>query len=107
MKKRGATFIIMMLLAVFAPSQTTDETPAAAALRVRKADSENRVLFQSSDTLQLTLESNFGPINSDRNPESTKTYPGVLKMTDTQKGAVEIPIQIAVRGNFRRKDCEF
>src|SRR5436190_4889100 len=107
MKKRGMTLIVVMWISCFAFAQTTDETPAAVALRVRKADSEQRALFQNTDTLQLTLEASFGTINSDRNPESTKTYPGVLKMTDASKGSLDIPVQIAVRGNFRRKDCEF
>src|SRR6478672_7627632 len=107
MKIRPATVLIAMLISCFATSQSTDETPAQVAIRVRKADAEGRALFQSGETLQLTLESNFGTVNSDRDPASTKTYPGVLKMTDPSKGPLEIPVQLAARGNFRRKDCEF
>jgi hypothetical protein len=107
MRNRLRHLIIAMLVSWYAMAQIADETPAAVALRVRRVDAENRALFQSTDTLSLTLTTNFGAVTNDRDPESTKAYPGVIQMTDPNKGAIEIPVQVSARGNLRRRDCEF
>jgi len=101
--------ILAMFASCFTLAQETPppETPAAAALRVRRADAEKRALFQSNEPLVLTLESDFGLVTKDRDPESTKQYPGVLKTTDASGRAVDIPVQLAARGNLRRNRCDF
>src|SRR4051812_5186377 len=103
MKIQPAFLFVGVLLSCLTPAQTMDETPAAVALRIRKADAESRALFQSADTLSLTLEANFGSVKGDRDPESTKVYPATVKITTANKGTIAIPVQISVRGNFRRK----
>jgi len=90
----------------FALAQTPTETPAQVALRVRRADAENRALFQSSDPLPLTLEANFGVLNREREAEDTKVYPGLIKIADAGR-TVEIPVQLSARGHLRRKTCDF
>src|SRR5262249_9487489 len=88
-------------------AQTPNETPAAAQLRIRRVDAENRALFQSADALQLTIEANFGAITKDRDPDSTNVYPGVIRTEVANQGTTEVPIQLSVRGNLRRKTCDF
>ena len=107
MKFWPVTFILVVLAACSALAQTVSETPAAAALRIRRADAESRALFQSSDTLPLTLEANFGTITKDRDPDSTNVYPGVIRLEVPDKGTIEVPVQLSVRGSLRRKTCDF
>ena len=82
------------------------ETPAAAALRIRRTDAENRALFQSAETLPITIEANFGSVTRDRDLESTKQFPGRVKIADGDS-TVEIPVQISARSHLRRKTCDF
>src|SRR5262245_30399946 len=49
--------------------------PAADVLQSRKVDAERRALFQSTEPLVFTIESDFGAVNKDRNPESTQQFP--------------------------------
>ena len=101
--------ILVMLASCFTFAQETPppETPAAVALRVRRTDAEKRALFQSNEPLVLTLEANFGVVTKDRDPESTKQYPGVLKTMDASGAAVDIPVQLSARGHLRRNRCDF
>src|SRR5262245_43324346 len=102
-------FNIVILTSGLALSQTRtvpSESPAAAALRIRRTDAENRMLFQSAEPLRFTLEANFGPVTRDREPESTKQYPGVIKIVDGDR-TIQIPVQLAARGHLRRRTCDF
>src|SRR5262245_35046220 len=103
------TLILTMFAScfTFAQEPPPPETPAAAALRIRRADAEKRALFQSYEPLVLTLEANFGVVTKDRDPESTKKYPGVLKTADASGRAVDIPVELSARGNLRRNRCDF
>jgi hypothetical protein len=51
--------------------------------------------------------SEHGDITKDRNPESTKTFPGVVKLTNADGSPKDIPVQISARGNLRRSRCDF
>jgi hypothetical protein len=88
-------------------AQTANETPAAAAIRIRRADAESRALFQSDDPLEFTLESDFGALSNERNPENTKTFPGVIRMFGANNATLEVPVQLSARGHLRRMDCGF
>ena len=99
-------FIIVMLATSVMLAQAPEETPATVALHLRRTDSENRALFQSAEPLQFTLEANFGVVTKDRNPESTKEYPGMVKIADGGR-MIEIPVQLSARGHLRRRTCEF
>jgi hypothetical protein len=103
---RPAHFFLAMLLGFSALAQAPSETPAAVALRVRREDAEKRALFQSSDTLQMTLEADFSALNRDRDPNSTKTYPGVISVSDASGQSHQIPVQLSVRGHLRRQTCQ-
>ena len=49
--------------------------PAADVLDNRRVDAEQRALFQGSEPLAFTLESDFSTVNKDRDPNSTKQFP--------------------------------
>jgi hypothetical protein len=78
--------------------------PNADVLRARRIDSEKRPLFQEAEPLAFTLESDFNAVNKDRDPESTKRFPAVLKA-----GGASISLNISGRGHLRRTSlvCSF
>src|SRR5262249_50705605 len=83
--------------------------PAPDVLQSRKTDAERRALFQSAEPLVFTLESDFGAVNKDRNPESTQQFPAVLKVPGSGGQPASIPIKIGARGHVRRmsQTCNF
>jgi hypothetical protein len=110
MKRHWRKLVILALFpacATFAQEPPPAETPAAVAIRIRRADAEKRALFQSAEPLVLTLEANFGIVTRDRDQESTKQYPGVLRTADASGRAVAIPVQLSARGHLRRSRCDF
>jgi hypothetical protein len=107
MTTRPILVIALMLASWPTLAQTVNETPAEAALRIRRADAENRALFQSDDPLEFTLEGDFGALSHDRDPESTKKYPGIIRMSGANNAPVEVPVQLSARGHLRRNDCNF
>jgi hypothetical protein len=83
--------------------------PSAERLRERREDAENRRLFQDEGTLEFTLAADFRSINRDRNPESTKEYPGTLTTVDDKGARVSMPVTLRARGHVRRnvRTCAF
>ena len=67
----------------------TKEEPAAQADRAvagsetlakRRVSSETLPLFNSAEPFEFTLATDFKALNKDRNPESTKRFPGELRI---------------------------
>ena len=56
--------------------------PSAEVLAQRRVSSETLPLFASPEPFEFTLSSDFKALNKDRNPESTKRYPGELRVTN-------------------------
>jgi hypothetical protein len=76
--------------------------PDAQRLAARRVDAENLPLFGSADPLAFTLTADFGAINRDRDPKSTRRYPGVLQFPGEGGGAQSVPVQLSARGHARR-----
>jgi len=83
--------------------------PDAAKLSERRAEAEALPLFKEDVPLPFTLEADFKAISRDRDPESTKEYPGTLTVTDQQEAAVTIPVTLTTRGksSLNPRVCEF
>ncbi len=67
-------------------------------------------LFDSHETLELTLEADFHTIRrEDRTDEDSEERPAVLRWSGPDGTAAAQDIQIQTRGNFRlaRRNCEF
>jgi hypothetical protein len=81
-------------------------TPEQRAERTRRA--EQRALFAAEEPLPVTLIADFKAINRDRDPNSTKTFPGtvVVKNGDRED---RIAVQLRTRGHARRNvaTCAF
>ncbi len=76
--------------------------PDAEALKARRAQVEAMPLFRETAPLPFTLTADFGVINKDHNPESSKRYPGVLTAAGADGTPRAIDVQLSARGHFRR-----
>jgi hypothetical protein len=83
--------------------------PDAKTLEKRRADAQARKLFASPDPLPITLTANFKAVQSDRNPESTKTFPASLTFLSDAGAPVTVALEIRTRGHARRSfnTCDF
>jgi hypothetical protein len=93
-----------------APAQAeTEPWPDPEVLAERKRAAEGRPLFAASEPLAFTLLADFGAVQRDRNPVSTKTYPATLVVLRQDGSEASIPMRIRTRGHSRRKPdfCTF
>ena len=83
--------------------------PDAKTVARRRVDAVNRRLFRSADPLTVTLRGDFNALRRDRDPESTKTFPGTMIVTGEGGQDVTIPITLRTRGAIRLSVaiCEF
>jgi len=83
--------------------------PDADTLRNRRSEAEGRALFSSTDPLVFTLTADFKAIDQERDPSSTRRFPGVLAMAAPGGGVTSTQVQIGTRGNLRLnpKTCDF
>jgi hypothetical protein len=66
-------------------------------------------LFQSHETLALTLEADFSSIDSDRNAATSPYRPAVLSYRSEDGQTQSLSLQVKTRGDFRlkRENCSF
>lgn len=83
--------------------------PDAETLRERRLASERRPLFETSDLLSFTLTANFGRVNKDRDPRTTRRHAAVLTVAGKDGQPRAIPVMLRPRGHFRRmsQNCPF
>jgi hypothetical protein len=82
--------------------------PDAERMQKRREDAETRRLFQVSDPLPFTLTTDFKAVNRDRNPDSTRRFPGVLNIVGDDGQARSIPVTVRTRGHSRLvHNCDF
>lgn len=83
--------------------------PSAQQLAQRRRDAETRRLFQTAEPLAFTIVADFKAIDRDRNPASTKTFPGTISVVDASGQTVTKPVMLRGRGHSRRnpKVCDF
>jgi hypothetical protein len=118
--------VVAVLLAAVFPSLVAGQKPApppkknpllkliepwpdAEALAKRRVSSETLPLFSSAEPFEFTLATDFKALNKDRNPESTKRFPGELRITGEGGAQVTIPVQLSARGHVRRmaRTCDY
>ncbi|HMC77610.1 MAG TPA: hypothetical protein VKH34_10770 [Vicinamibacterales bacterium] len=83
--------------------------PSPEEMKQRKADAESLPLFNGTEPLALTLATDFKALNKDRNPESTRRFPGELRMIGDNGTPVKLPVQVSARGHVRRmaRTCDY
>jgi len=93
------------------PIKTTPpkEWPSAKAAARQKQEAEARPLFAATTPLVFTLTANFKTVQSDRVPNSTKTYPATIEFTREDGSSTKVDLPIRTRGQARRSYdvCEF
>ena len=82
-------------------AKAAEAWPDAQQLADRRVAADSLPLFKSQEPLAFTLTSDFGAINRDRNPNSTKRFPGTLQVPG-DGGVQPIPVQVGARGHARR-----
>ncbi|MEO6238121.1 MAG: hypothetical protein ABIQ52_14080, partial [Vicinamibacterales bacterium] len=83
--------------------------PSADAMAKRRLASETLPLFSSTEPVAVTLTADFKALNRDRNPESRKRFPGVLRVGGDAGVEVTLPVQLSARGHVRRmaRTCDY
>ena len=83
--------------------------PTPEAMKKRRENSEALPLFKSTEPVVFTLSADFKTLNKDRSQESTKRYPGELRVPGEGGKEVMIPVQLSARGHLRRmaRTCDF
>lgn len=92
------------------PRPAPPETwPDAVVLSARREAAERLPLFTATEPVAFTLTADFGAVQRDRNPESTRTYPATLSIAGRGGAQQAIPLQIRTRGHSRRlpRSCTF
>jgi hypothetical protein len=82
-------------------AKAAEPWPDAKQVAERRVVAENLPLFKSQETLAFTFTSDFGAINRDRDPKSTKRFPGTIQVPG-DGGVQPIPVQVSARGHARR-----
>ena len=83
--------------------------PTPEAMTKRREDAEALPLFSGTEPVVFTLTADFKALNKDRNQESTKRFPGQLRMPGEGGKEVTLPVQLSARGHLRRmaRTCDF
>jgi hypothetical protein len=83
--------------------------PEPDVLLARRTEAEKRPLFQHVEPLAFTMTADFGAVNKDRDPNSTKRFPAVISHTDERGRTQTIHIRTGSRGHFRlmARNCDF
>src|ERR1051326_1559965 len=83
--------------------------PDSSVLAERRGDAERRALFQSSEPLSFTLESDFNALNKERDANDAARYAAVLKTAGADGQTKAVDIKVSPCGHLRRKSitCAF
>jgi hypothetical protein len=83
-------------------ARMTEPWPDAKQLAERRAGAENLPLFKSQDPLPFTVTADFTAINKERDPATSKRFPGTLDVQGEGGRTQSIPVQVSPRGHARR-----
>jgi hypothetical protein len=83
-------------------AKMTEAWPEAKQLAALRVAAEQLPLFRTHEPLAFTLTADISAINRDRNPNSTKRFPGVLEVKEDGGTVRSIPLQLGARGHARR-----
>jgi hypothetical protein len=83
--------------------------PTPEELADRKREAERLRLFRSEEPIVLTLSADFRAVQRDRNPASTRTFPGTIDVIGPNGEPVSLALQLRTRGHSRRSSqtCTF
>jgi hypothetical protein len=93
--------------AAIVPAAAAPEWPDAKTIEDRRRSAVNRRLFRVSEPLALTLTADFGKVNGDRDPASTRTFPATIAFSNDDGADLSMPLQLRTRGHARRRICGF
>jgi hypothetical protein len=85
----------------------TSPWPDAKTMEDRRRSAQTRRLFRVTEPLEFTLTANFKALNGDRDPNSTKTFPGTIDFAKDDGTPISVPVTLSGRGHARRQICSF
>jgi hypothetical protein len=100
--------IVLLLLAGPAAAYAQDEPwPTPEEFAARAVAAEAAPLFQSHDMLRMTLRTDIDFLRSER--DTIEEAEGTVTFVDLNGAETTKPVQVRVRGNFRRdpRNCNF
>ncbi|MBO0947185.1 hypothetical protein [Fibrella forsythiae] len=107
----------ILLVLTFASLNAAGQTDSLASTKQKKLKTkkapEVKPLFTTDDVLSLTITARMQPILRDRIPpkadEKGLKHPAMLTVAADSGGTVQLPINLQVRGHFRRSsaNCTF
>src|SRR5215472_350305 len=120
MLRRPFIILLLVLIAVTASAQQKKTAvqklaklvqpwPDENVLAERQKDAEQRALFQNTEPLAFTLESDFSALNKERDPNKAPRFSGVLKTNGSDGQMKSIDVKLSPRGHLRRMSitCSF
>ena len=86
------------------PALSSEPWPEDDVLMARKAEAEQRRLFQDGPPVEFTLTADFNVINKQRTPNNDQRFPAVLSL-----GGTDFGVKLGSRGHLRLKSqtCDF
>jgi len=93
----------LFALSLVAPAGLAAQAPDSAD----KGPHKPARLFRDSEPIAITLSADFKTIFKDRDSMSTKKYPGKLSYVGEAGDTVTLDVELANRGHFRLRTCDF
>jgi hypothetical protein len=87
-------------LALAVPATLAAQTPDSTTHKPTR-------LFRAKDPVEMWLQADFKTVFKDRDSMTTKRYPATLKYLAEGGDTVSLNVQLATRGHFRLRTCDF
>lgn len=102
-------FALALALPAALLAQKPQKPPKADSLSLKADTTPHKAarLFRTKEPLVMSLQADFKTVFKDRDSTSTKRYPAVLKYVGDKGDTVSLDVQLATRGHFRLRTCEF
>jgi hypothetical protein len=107
MDRRILPIVLLLLVAPAAAHAQDEPWPTPEEFATRAAEAEAAPLFQSHDILKITLRTDIDFLRSER--DTIEEAEGTVTFADLSGAETTKPVQVRVRGNFRRnpRNCNF
>ena len=96
-----------VILSLAFPAALFAQQPGISAAKPDSGPHKAARLFRSKEPVVMWLQADFKTVFKDRDSMSTKRYPGTLRYLGEKGDTVSFDVQLATRGHFRLRACEF
>lgn len=93
--------------ALVLPAALAAQQPPATTEKPDSGPHKPARLFRSREPVVMWLQADFKTVFKDRDSTSTKRYPATLKFLGEKGDTTSLEVQLATRGHYRLRTCEF